>query len=514
MTHGHGAGVRGIDVVPRSTLFQGRFGRMFRSLRPARFEDRDLRALGSAMVAPPDDPPTPEDQVDDEENPGIDAGYTYLGQFIDHDLTFDPASSLQRFDDPDALTDFRTPRFDLDCLYGRGPDDQPYLYEPDGVRMQLGEAIGGNPADPGARDLPRNVPDPGMAARALVGDPRNDENRIVAQLHATMLRFHNRVADVLRRRGAAAPDFQEVAQAVRWHYQWVVLHDFVPTIVGDDMLRAVLPHLTEGTTVLQSAPDLRFYHPHEQPYIPIEFTVAAYRFGHSMVRPIYRLNRTLERQPIFAPGQRFDLTGFRPIPDGWAIDWGFFFDLDRAGEPTPQGRPQKAYKIDTSLVNALGNLPASVATGESSLATRNLLRGWRMELPSGQDVARAMGVPPIPDERLRVRKAIQGERGQPLTDVAARFAGNAPLWYYLLAEAQQPYEDPATPTATPVRLGPVGGRIVTEVFVGLLLGDPNSFLSKDPTWQPLPELAVDGRFGIVELLAAATVPQLSAALAR
>src|SRR5438093_1175191 len=186
--------IRGLEPTPRSQSFEGRFGRMFRHLHPAHFDEATLTALGTAMTAELEDPPTPEDQVDDEENSGISAGYTYFGQFIDHDLTFDPVSSLDKQNDPDALVDFRTPRFDLDCVYGRGPDDQPYLYEDDGVRMLLGRPLTGNPHDPNTRDVPRNSPAPGSPKRALIGDPRNDENVIVSQLHATFLRFHNRIA--------------------------------------------------------------------------------------------------------------------------------------------------------------------------------------------------------------------------------------------------------------------------------------------------------------------------------
>src|SRR2546427_448502 len=109
---------------------------MFRTLPPAQFNEEILQKLAESMTATAD-VPTPEDQADEEENSGISAGYTYLGQFIDHDLTFDPASSLERQNDPDGLVDFRTPRFDLDCIYGRGPDDQPYLYRRDGLHMLL-----------------------------------------------------------------------------------------------------------------------------------------------------------------------------------------------------------------------------------------------------------------------------------------------------------------------------------------------------------------------------------------
>src|SRR4030081_3537807 len=111
---------------------------MVRTLSKAQFSDDDLKLRAVAMTAQAEPKPTPETEKDDEENQGISAGYTYLGQFVDHDLTFDPASSLQKQNDPNALEDFRTPRFDLDCVYGRGPDDQPFLYEDDGLHMLLG----------------------------------------------------------------------------------------------------------------------------------------------------------------------------------------------------------------------------------------------------------------------------------------------------------------------------------------------------------------------------------------
>src|SRR5262249_23796568 len=153
LAHHHGQ-VRGADLSPRSTLFEGRFGRMFRTLPAAEFSPNDLHLLAEAIAAAPDD--TSADDSDAEENSGISSGYTYLGQFIDHDLTFDPASSLQKQNDPDALVDFRTPRFDLDCLYGRGSADQPYLYRADGVHMLLGNALTGTANDPHARGVPRN----------------------------------------------------------------------------------------------------------------------------------------------------------------------------------------------------------------------------------------------------------------------------------------------------------------------------------------------------------------------
>lgn len=500
----HGTGVRGENLSRQSTQFEGRFGRMFRTLPAAFHSEQELLALAQVMTADAEAEFTPEDQKDDEENSGISAGFTYLGQFIDHDLTFDPASSLQRQNDPDGLTDFRSPRFDLDCIYGRGPDDQPYLYADDGVHLLLGRQVTGSAHDPHTRDVPRNTPNPGEPKRALIGDPRNDENVIVAQLQATMLRFHNRMADLMTHRGHL-PSFERVQRAVRFHYQWVVLHDFLPTIIGEPALLQILPQLAhDGARGGVSAfePNLRFFHWRNAPFIPVEFSVAAYRFGHSMVRPIYRLNTTLaNRQQIFTSDGEESLVGFREFPSSFAVDWNLFFKIDDNPPPLGKNRVQPAYKIDTSLVNPLGNLPASVAKGVHALAARNLLRGLRMSLPSGQMVARAMSQPVIPDERLRVGKATANDTptNPLLTDISPNFADNAPLWYYILAEAQQQFVD----NDTPIRLGPVGGRIVGEVFVGLLIGDAHSYLRQDPGFRPRDEFVRNGKFGMAELIRAA-----------
>src|SRR6266545_225547 len=154
---------------------------MVRNLPALLPPDDALDALARAMVEPE---PKEEEDVSAGDNPDIPAGFTYFGQFVDHDLTFDPTSKLQRDNDPDALVDFRTPRFDLDALYGRGPDDQPFLYEDDGIRVLIGKNAAGE------NDLPRNA-----KARALLGDARNDENLIVSGLALGVLKFHNRVVD-------------------------------------------------------------------------------------------------------------------------------------------------------------------------------------------------------------------------------------------------------------------------------------------------------------------------------
>jgi hypothetical protein len=469
---------------------------MFRTLPAAKFEEGILKALALGMTAEEEDAPTPETEVDDEENTGISAGYTYLGQFIDHDLTFDPVSSLQRQDDPDGLTDYRTPRFDLDNVYGRGPDDQPYLYRRDGRTMVLGDPLTGNDDDPNARGVPRLRGEQGEPDRAVIGDPRNDENVIVSQLQASMLRFHNRMAEEL---GPSA-DFEEIQRQVRWHYQYVVVNDFLPTVCGQQVMKAILGEVKEGDTARAKPPQLKFYKIKQEAFIPVEFSVAAYRFGHSMVRPIYRLNATVPRLPIFST-KGPSLAAFGAFNPNWAIDWRLFFKTGNTAG-TGAKRVQPAYKIDTSLVNPLGSLPASVAATIPSLPERNLLRGWRMQLPSGQAVAQAMGVRVIPDENLKVGKANKdGQKtNRPLVDISSKFAGNAPLWFYVLAEAQQQFKN----NSTPIHLGPVGGTIVAETMLGLMLADSHSYLRQAPQFKPIQAFCENGKtFGMAELLRAA-----------
>lgn len=422
----------------------------------------------------------PKDGKDEEES-GIPALYTYLGQFVDHDITFDPASSLQKQNDPNALIDFRTPAFDLDNVYGRGPDDQPYIYD-GGKSFLLGDPISGG-GDPNAKDLPRNNANP---RRALIGDPRNDENTIISQLQGLFLRFHNRtVAD------NAGLSFSEVQERVRFHYQYVVVNDFLPRIVHSSVIQALK---TDG----HYDPDkLRFFRWRNEPFMPVEFSVAAYRLGHSMVRPGYRLNNAilLPIFPVPSQGLNEGLTGFRAMNPASGIDWGRFIDIDvRKYDGTPQEQQQRlqlAYRIDTSLVNPLSQLPPAVASNPSSLAQRNLLRGWRLGLPSGQAVAKKMGIKPLEDKEILIGKAVDApEEALPsIVKFGKVFEKNCPLWTYILAEAMKFQERVKIPVTENIqintpKLGPVGGRIVAEVFLGLMFGDSNSFLSLDPRWHP------------------------------
>jgi hypothetical protein len=502
MTTKHGSEPRGLLAVSaqvergpiKGEFGCSRFGRLF-AASSATFADDDLKELAKRMVASFDQP---KDGQDAEES-GIPALFTYFGQFIDHDLTFDPEPNFKKIKDAHAVVDFRTPAFDLDNVYGRGKDDQPYMY--DGIHFLLGTKIlGGSPHGAHAHDLPRNA-----LGRALIGDPRNDENSIVSQLQGLLLRFHNRAIDEIR---SLDKDFNQAQRLVRDHYQYVVINDFIPRIVSNGVLATLKDgdHWDIGKLKLFLQEDL------DNPFMPVEFSVAAYRLGHSMVRPGYRLNDGV-LEAIFPvhrdTGINFPegLTGFRPLITDWAIDWSRFINIeereygpnpDETAKPTQKQqremyrRLQFAYKIDTSLVDPLGSLPMTVAGDKPlSLAERNLKRGAQFSLPTGQEAAQVIGLTPLDDDHILIGKAVQGETSVPISSIAnGAFNGKCPLWTYILAEAMQNVADIDIPVKSAMvkvptpQLGPVGGRIVAETFLALLAGDKRSFLMQSPDWKP------------------------------
>ena len=472
----HGHELRGLTAVSRSPLFEGRFGRMFRNLPPLLSDDKDLEALAHEMVEP--EPTGEEDTAGD--NPAIPAGFTYFGQFVDHDLTFDPTSQLQRDNDPDALVDFRTPRFDLDSVFGRGPDDQPFLYDDDGVHLLIGH----NKAK--EDDLPRNA-----RGRALLGDSRNDENLIVSQLALGVTKYYNKVIDTPAFTGVSAERrFDEGRRIVRWHYQWTVIHDWLARLVGTEVIEDILHPISfkvpagESEKTIKTLAILpRFFHWTKRPFMPVEFSVAAYRFGHSMIRGEYELNDDVQNIPIFAKPPEPDLRGFRELPAGHVIQWARFFHFDGSKLQTQPSR-----KIDSKLSFGVSILPEAVAKQIHALAERDLKRGKALGLPSGQAIARAIG---LPDDLI-----LHPHDMKPLPEHLVKvFGRRTPLFFYVLKEAEV--------FSSGRRLGPVGGRIVAEVLIGLLRADPCSYLSMQPTWHPRAgEFGArkDGEFTVADLL--------------
>ena len=419
------------------------------------------------------------------DNPTMTAGSTFVGQFTDHDITFDQTSQLGVTQNPLVSPNTRTPALDLDSVFGGGPGRRPDLYvdNPDGsVGPKLKIGSGGV-----HEDVPR-VDNGDGTYTALLGDPRNDENLIIAGLHCSHILFYNRVLDELAEHDLArfpavrpyAADagnnyvaFLLAREVTLWHYQWLLVNEHLPQIAGQGVVNDVL------------ARGNRFYRPPAgDGFMPIEFGAAAYRFGHSMVRPSYRANFTsgtgdstsATADPFFAlvfdknePNfsdpvtyDRDDLLGGYPAPRRY-IGWQTFFDL---GDMNVKNNK----KIDTTISSVLFTLPVPAIaphtqTSPTVLPQRNLLRQLTWGLPSGQAIARAMGAPALSPSDL-----------SDIASVYAPLATSTPLWYYILAEAKV--------MADGLHLGPVGGRIVTETLIGLLRADPTSYLSVHPAFQP------------------------------
>ena len=410
---------------------------MFPDLPAATFDDSRLLALGI------------EGSICDggacDADGHIEAGQPFFGQYLAHDLTAD-RSPLRLHADIDALRNIRSPRANLEALYGGGPVGSPYLYDQaDPAKLLLG-------AD--GRDVPRN-----QQGIALVGDPRNDVHAFMTGLQVAFIRAHNRLVDRLRADGVSDSElFDDARRALTWHYQWVILNDFLPNLVGTAMTTSVMRD------------DLRLYRLSGEPYIPVEFADAAFRYGHSQIKGDYQLRRGGSRFPVFP-----DLAGFRPLTPDHLIDWTLLFDVP--GHPTAQ----RAKPIDGQLPTSLIRLPESITgvvevSAYRSLAARDLQRGMGTGLPSGEAVARAVGAPPLTRQELAL----------------GDWQDETPLWLYILREAAVRHGGD--------HLGDVGGRIVAEVIVGIIRRDPESYLANDPSWRPTLPSHQPGSFKIRDLL--------------
>jgi hypothetical protein len=363
------------------------------------------------------------------------AGWPFFGQFVAHDITAD-RSALQSHVDPSRLRNARSPQLNLECLYGDGPVGHPYLFQRNDPAKLLAGTEG--------RDVLRNG-----EGTAIIGDPRNDSHVLMSQMHLGFVLAHNRFVDRVRSEGTPESNvFESAAQELRWHYQAVILREFLPGLVGAELVERLLD---EGPS---------FYRPEDQPYIPLEFADAAYRYGHSQIRHAYTLNDESAPAAIFP-----DLIGFRPVSRDRRVDWTRLFDAD--GHP-PAAR---AKKIDGRLVGALIALPVAL-TGACeveefhSLAVRDLERGQGVGLPSGEAVARRLGEPPLTGDEVGTAKV--------------GWRGDTPLWYYVLREADV--------RCGGNRLGPVGARIVAEVLVGLIDLDATSVRHAPTDWRPTASL--------------------------
>lgn len=480
-------GSKNFDVTaPRSRFYQGGFGRIFADLDPwapegvpdHQLEEHFLKFASEQMVEFPGKTPgeiISGDSTADAGNPNaplnsaMPSGYVYFGQFIDHDLTLDVTPLSDAELDPNRLHNFRTPRLDLDCLYGQGPDAQPHLYQHNSttgaftgkllVTPITGPDLG--TLDGKLFDLQRNG-----EGKALIGDPRNDENAIVAQIHLAFTLAHNKLVDIAISKTPSiskAEAFNQARKTLRWLYQWIVWNDFLMRIADKSVHNAALARKKQpdGRHIWKPGYD-DVYSWKNQPFMPLEFSVAAYRFGHSMVRNAYQTNLRKPPAgvgtffPIFNKDHSGDLASGKPLELRRVLQWDWFLQMTSS----VQNFPQRARKIDTKLSNALmflsedPDLPADPTKVLNVLAARNLTRGVRMKLPSGPDVARHLGVDVVPLD----------EKKEPAT-----------LWYYILKEAEKTGGN---------HLGAVGSIIVCATFAGILKGDPLSWFNQQPLWEP------------------------------
>lgn len=420
----------------------------------------------------------------------IPAGYTYLGQFVDHDLTMDRTDVMLGTDvSPTDLLQGRSPRLDLDSLYGAGPGnpESAKFYDADGLHLKTGKTIAadGVPAKAG-HDLPRVGKGSAAAKRtALIPDPRNDENLIVAQTHLAMIHFHNRVVDKTPAALPAAQRFNRARRRVTLHYQWMLRHDYLPRICRPAVVNDVFKN---GRKLVEPGAS-----PTSVPTMPIEFSVAAFRLGHSMIRRDYNWNSrfagtdgTLDWMFFFS-GLGGNLGGDVRLISSWIADWRRMYDFPAGGQPSlvaPSSGVNRAMRIDTLLTDPLASLPPSTFGGTESvppmprnLAFRNLTRGNMVKLASGQQMVtklKNVGVDVAPLTRAQI---LSGKGGVKLDHLTAAeknaLVARTPLWFYVLREAE----------LNNGQMTGVGARIVAETFHRAIEGSRFSIV-RNPDFKP------------------------------
>ena len=387
----------------------------------------------------------------------LPAGYTFFAQFVDHDITLDTLSALHQGPDAeknqlDNLANLRTASLDLDCVYGFGPEASPHLYD----SSQPGRLLTGNDENP--EDLART-----KDGTALIGDPRNDENLYVSQMQLMWINFHNK--------RLIGRNFEEAQKDVRYHYQYIVLNDFLRRICDEDVY-----YFARDKMHHQQIPLTPIMDPHAGLLMPLEFSVAAYRFGHTTVRNVYPANTGQPVVELFDGA--FGTEGFSAVPPHLVIDWKYLLDINPCHEFV------KTKAFDSLLPDELIRMPDPIvgkfaSDNDRSLAFRNLLRGYALGLPSGQDVADALQSLGYPVNAKPDITQVQNFDCLP-ADVKSKLTQHTPLFFYLMVEAEQ--------LGDGKKLGPAASAILMEVFGTMLSKCKTSFL-KDPTWHPDPCVA-------------------------
>jgi len=413
----------------------------------------------------------------------VPAGFTYLGQFIDHDLTFDKTTVAFGTNVSAAdLIQGRSPALDLDSLYGAGPNNpgSAKFYKDDRhLKMGKTEKVGNLAAKQGF-DLPR-------AEKAIIPDKRNDENLAVAQTHLAFHRFHNRVVDDALPAGTPAGQrFITARELVVKHYQWLIRHDYLPRILEPSVVEDVFTH---GRKIFEVGAA-----PTDVPTMPIEFSIGVFRLGHSMIRKDYAWNKvfhdhqgTLDLLFSFTGTSGF-LGGGSRLPTNWIADWRRLYDLTETGRndlKAPAGQFNFARRIDTLLSDPLKHLPAGSFGGKFSdegtiranLAFRNLTRAKMVKLTTGQKAVAFLKSKGVNVNAVAKAKLRDGDGGASLSGLTAaqreKVLADTPLWFYVLREAE----------LNGGRLRGVGARIVAETIHRAMEGSRFSIV-RDPAFRP------------------------------
>jgi Animal haem peroxidase len=441
-------------IRPYAPAAADRYCRLFAEASAETQQKMTAEALGKlAQSMRGDETPIPSDCQQGHAPPA--AAVTYFGQFVDHDLTLD-STPLREAGccEPEYTINHRTPWLDLDHLYGDGPlsSRHHHLYESDDASFRIGHSPwGGEPFD---------VPFTYDGRLALV-DERNGENIILRQIHAMFLKLHNAAVRDLPTTLPPCERFDRARDRVRWQYQWLVRNWYLPQICHPDVYDAVI-----------NRGDRRIDWGDDGFAIPVEFSVAAMRFGHSMVRPGYQLQ---EDGAFFPLPELFGGQNNRPLEPKLKIDWLFFVGEDITAS---------AAEIDTTISEPLFELPdehidlyvrTPIPHPPPALALRTLKRGAAMRLPTGQQVRDALVEADIPAPTPEYKD----DPWQPLRD--RDLHKDTPLWYYILLEAQLEPGLPPTPSHPWISgfgttLGKLGSRLVAEVIEASLRLDPASFV--------------------------------------
>ena len=403
------------------------FARLFPELEPLTLTELQVKQLALSMQG-----------WDPKTSHCITNGLAIFSQFLAHDVTFEVTSKFKNGQPSGQLLNERTINFDLDCVYGQR--NQTFYYdETDKDKLLLGKHYREHGQE--WYDLQRNA-----QQIAIIPDGRNDENIIVSRFQVLMIQFHNRMVDYVREKGETEQVFEKARKLVLWHYHWLIVHEYLKKMLDP----AIFQSITEEGCLFYTEPHA----------LPLEFSGAAFRVGHSQSLDKLRINDYTEKG-------LFELGAFTEMDE--YIDWRYLFDFG-------DGKVQFAKSLDIRIAEAFHDIPF-INEQDSflrSLPFRNMMRSLTYGLASGEDIACRLGFEPIEVDESQ-------QLGLPGT----------PLWYYILKEAEL--------LTGGEHLGPVGSTILGECFFTILLHDDWSYLKVYPKWKP--SIGQHGQFNFVDLVA-------------